>query len=764
MEFKKKLLLIDGHALFHRAFHALPAMSNAEGFPTGAIFGFFSMFFKALADIKPTHALVTFDVKGPTFRDKLAADYKATRKAPPSELMVQLPKIKEILNALEVPIYEKQGFEADDLLGIISHKTPKDVLNIIVTGDLDLLQLIDNRTEVYRFKTGFSDIQVFDIDKMVEIYGLHPTQWVDYKAIKGDTSDNIPGVPGIGEKGAADLIKTFASLDGVYEAVDRNSDKIKAGTLKKLVEGRAKAYLSYKLSHIDQKNELDFDFDATKVKDYDQKKVIEIFHGLSIKALDQRLPKLSKQAVVADEKEALPETTTVLAVPNDLIKNQDQALLAAYLLNPGRRTYEIENWDLLAKQLKEKDLVKIYSDIEVPLSIVLGKMQKRGIKLDLKWLKDLSKQLGKRVDELTAEIYKLAGQEFNIASPVQMRDILFEKLKLTADGLRKTGKTKALSTNAEQLERLRGMHPIIDLVFEYREVTKLKSTYVDALPELVGKDSRLHTTYSQTIAATGRLSSLNPNLQNIPIKTELGNEVRKAFIADKGNVLLSLDYSQIELRIAASLANEPEMIKIFKDNIDFHTATAARIFGVDADKVTPAQRRDAKTINFSVLYGVSAFGLSSRSQMSHEEASQHIKGYFSVFSKLKKYIDDTINQTKQDGYIRTATGRLRNFPEILASNFAVRSGAERAAFNTPIQSLAADVIKLSMIQIEKDMPEVKMLLSVHDELVFEVEKDKAEKYAKELKKIMESVYELKVPLVVEAKVGLNWAEMSRLAL
>src|SRR3989344_1617391 len=755
-EFKKKLLLIDGHALFHRAFHALPAMPNAEGFPTGAIFGFFSMLFKALADIKPTHAVVTFDVKGPTFRDKLAADYKATRKAPPSELMIQLPKIKEILEALEIPIYEKQGYEADDLLGIITYQTPKDVLNIIVTGDLDLLQLIDNHTEVYRFKTGFSDIQIFDIDKMVEIYGLHPTQWVDYKAIRGDLSDNIPGVPGIGEKGALDLIKTFGSLEGVYEGVERNSEKIKPGTLKKLVEGKPKAYLSQKLAHIDRKNHLDFDFEKTLLSDYEELTVMKLFHALGIKALDARLPKGHKTAA------GLEVSTTVETKPNDLIKNEKQALIAAYLLNPGRRTYETDNWSELANQLKEKKLLKIYHDIEVPLMEVLEKMQKRGVKLDLKWLKDLSKQLGKRVDELTKQIYNLSGTEFNIASPIQLREVLFEKLKLTADGLRKTGKTKALSTNAEQLERLRGMHPIIDLIFEYREIAKLKSTYVDALPDLVGKDGRLHTTYSQTIAATGRLSSLNPNLQNIPIKTELGNEVRKAFIADKGNVLLSLDYSQIELRIAASLTDEPEMIKIFKDNIDFHTATAARIFGVGAKDVTPAQRRDAKTINFSVLYGVSAFGLSSRSAMSHEEASQHIKDYFAVFSKLKKYIDDTINQTKQDGYIRTATGRLRNFPEILASNFAVRGAAERAAFNTPIQSLAADIIKLSMIQIEKQTPEVRMLLSVHDELVFEVLKNDAEKFAQKIKKIMESVYELKVPLVVEAKAGTNWAEMEKL--
>ncbi|MBX4191741.1 MAG: hypothetical protein KW804_03005 [Candidatus Doudnabacteria bacterium] len=328
-EFKKKLLLIDGHALFHRAFHALPAMSNSEGFPTGAVFGFFSMLFKALEDIKPSHLLVTFDVKGPTFRDKLTADYKATRKAAPNELLMQLPKIKEILEALNIPIYEKQGFEADDLLGIISHKTPKDVLNIIVTGDMDLLQLIDNHTVVYRFKTGFSDIQIFDADKMVEIYGLHPSQWVDYKSIRGDTSDNIPGVPGIGEKGALELVKQFGSLEGIYEAVDRGSEKIKVSTLKKLVEGKAKAYLSYKLAHIDQKNNLDFEFEPCEIDEYDYGKVVELLKKLDIRSLIPRLPGKPKVEVVEKTIEQ------VKAIPNDIIRNEQEALLAAYLLNPG---------------------------------------------------------------------------------------------------------------------------------------------------------------------------------------------------------------------------------------------------------------------------------------------------------------------------------------------------------------------------------------------------------------------------------------------
>jgi DNA polymerase I len=755
-EFKKKLLLIDGHALFHRAFHALPAMSNSEGFPTGAVFGFFSMLFKALEDIKPTHLLVTFDVKGPTFRDKLTTDYKATRKAAPNELMMQLPKIKEILQALCVPIYEKEGYEADDLLGIISYKTPKDVLNIIVTGDLDLLQLIDNHTVVYRFKTGFSDIQIFDIDKMVEIYGLHPNQWVDYKAIRGDTSDNIPGVPGIGEKGALELVKTFGSLEGIYEAVDRDSNKIKPGVLKKLQEGKPKAYLSYKLAHINQKSELDFEFEPCTIGEYDRAKVEELLKKLDIRSLIPRLPGKSKNPVIETKIE------DVKGVPNEIIRNEQEALLAAYLLNPGQRSYEAVDWDKLAEQLKKRDLLKIYQDIEIPLMHVLEKMKERGVKLDLPWLKELNKRLDKRIKELIKEIHGHAGEEFNISSPKQLQTILFERLQIPTTNLKKNKKSGGISTAAGELEKMRGLHPIIDLIFEYRELTKLKSTYVDALPELVAKDGRVHTTYLQTISATGRLSSNNPNLQNIPIRTELGNEVRKAFIADKGNVLLSLDYSQIELRIAASLSDDKEMIKIFSGDGDFHRATAARIFNVPENKVTANQRRDAKTINFSVLYGVSAFGLSSRSEMSRAEASDHIRNYFTVFGKLKKYIDDLIVLVHGQKFVTNPLGRVRYFPEIDAPNFAIRGAAERAAVNMPIQSLAADIIKLAMIQVEKEVSEAPMLLSVHDELVFEIKKNEVDKVAPKIKKIMESVYKLKVPLVVDAKVGDNWSEMKKL--
>jgi DNA polymerase-1 len=448
--------------------------------------------------------------------------------------------------------------------------------------------------------------------------------------------------------------------------------------------------------------------------------------------------------------------------PYKVIKTAEQALIAAYLLNPCQRTYVTGDWGNLAEQLAQKKLQKIFEEIEVPLMEVLNKMQKRGIKLDVEWLKDLSKKLETRIKKITKEIHAHAGGEFNIDSPKQLQEVLFEKLRIPTENLKKNKKSGGISTAAGELEKMRGLHPIIDLIFEYRELTKLKSTYVDALPELVAKDGRIHTTYSQTIAATGRLSSINPNLQNIPIRSDLGNEVRKAFVADKGKVLLSLDYSQIELRIAASLSGDEGMIKIFKSGGDFHAATASLMFGVKESEVTDNQRRNAKTINFAVLYGVSAFGLSERTEMQRGEAGDYIKKYYQTFPKLKEYLDNLIKQAHKDEVLVNEIGRIRNFPEINSPNFAVRGGAERAAINMPIQSLAADVIKLAMIEIEKELPEAFMILSVHDELVFEVKKGEEEAFAAKIKPIMESAYKLKVPLRVEAKAGKNWCEMEKI--
>jgi DNA polymerase-1 len=902
-EFKQKLLMIDGHALTFRAYHALPNLTNSEGFPTGAIFGFFSMFLKALEDIKPTHALVAFDMSGPTFRHKMDGDYKAHRPPVPDEINLQVPKIIEILEAMNMPVFTKQGFEADDLLGIISRLTPKNTFNIIATGDKDLYQLINGNTVIYRFKGfgGFSETALYDEKKFTDEYGIKPGQWVDFKGLRGDPSDNIPGVKGIGEKTGLELVREFESIEKLYKEVAKKNPKIKPAVLKKLEEGKVYAELSRRLAFIDVSHKIDFDFQQALIADYDQEKVIALFQHYGIKSLIPKLPKISGKAQKAIEAKQVPRAYVLVDTGkklDELVKNLsaaseiaidavktsgsliDASLLglavsfapnsayylpvaankdldyirkiqpvlenpkikkighdlksdslilkkygvdlkplsfdtkiAAYLVNPGQRNYDEESLGFtelgfqkkpladfagkpkdriefeevglaellvyacedaditfqlkqkLAAELSKLKLTKIFESIELPLLPVLMRMEELGIILDTAWLKKLSHDAQVQIAKCEKEIFKLAGQKFNIASPAQLRDILFEKLKIPTVDIKKRGKSGGLSTAAQELERLRGLHPIIDHIFDYRELTKLKSTYLDALPELVSPiDHRIHTTYNQTIAATGRLSSIDPNLQNIPVRTELGRQVRKGFVAEEGYVLASLDYSQIELRIAASLSGDPEMLNIFRSGKDFHNATAARIFNVMESAVTFEQRRDAKTINFSVLYGVSAFGLSSRSEMGMAEAGEFIRKYYQVFAKLKKYIDSTIKEVKDRGFAVNPLGRIRQFPDINASNFAVRSAAERAAFNMPLQSLAADIIKMAMIEIHHQLldKDCRMLLQVHDELVFEIKKGKERECVPKIKQIMEEVYKLKVPLVVEAKVGHNWLEMEKL--
>jgi DNA polymerase I len=901
---KQKILLVDGFALLFRAFHAIPGLANKDGFPTGAVFGFFSIFLRAMEQVKPDYVAVAFDMDKPTFRHKLAADYKAHREAPPEDLLLQLPKVLEILSSMNIAIYRKPGYEADDIIGIITRKTPKAMLNIILTGDMDLLQLINKNTLVYRLKTGISEFVVYDEPKMMQDYGLTPEEWVHYKALRGDASDNIPGVKGIGEKTGLDLIQKYKSIEKVYEQLEKDDSAFKPALAQRLKEGKHYAFLSYKLALIDCENyKLDeFDLEHTKVRDYDQSKVIDHLQELNIKSLISKLPKTSvkeetqvpakkksgeEKYDVVDTVEKLEKLVKLLqkqkAIAVDTIKGAGRPLeaeliglsvavseaeayyvptsikgldaldalkgilenhkiekwgnelkadglilrkhgielaplafdtsIAAYMINPGQRSYDTESLGfsefgmrnhgitgfagkakefisfdkadasevclygcedaattyrlkpVLEKKLKERKLDKIFQEIEMSLISALMRMEELGVSLDVKFIKNLAQKTGKQVSALEKKIHKLSGYEFNISSPVQLREALFDKLQIPTTELKRRGKAGGLSTAAAELEKLRGLHPVIDLVFEYRELTKLKSTYLDALPEMVSKaDKRVHTTYNQTIAATGRLSSIDPNLQNIPIRTELGRSIRKGFVAAPGFVLASVDYSQIELRIAASLTGDPEMIKIFKSGKDFHQATAARIFNVMESSVTAEQRRAAKTINFSVLYGVSAFGLSERSEMSRAEAGDFIKRYYQVFAKLKKYIDDTIAQAHKDGYVKNALGRIRYFPEIHAQNFAIRAGAERAAFNTPLQGLQADIIKMAMIEIHKQVvsDDCRMLLQVHDELVFEVKKGKEKDCVKKIKDIMESSYKLKVPIVAEAKVGKNWLEIEKI--
>ncbi len=921
---RERYLLIDGNALVHRAYHALPNLTTKDGRPTGAVFGFLTIFLKAMKDIKATHIAATFDLAGPTFRHEKYKEYKATRVKADQALYDQIPVIKDVLRAMNVPIYEKEGYEADDVLGTLSKhfhdKSHENAEIFILTGDMDTLQLVNGKVRVYAPRKGLTDTVIYDSKAVRERYGLNPDQMVDYKALRGDPSDNIPGVRGIGEKTGSELISKYHSIKELYEQIRNPKSQarknIKERILKLLEEQEEQAKMSYELSQIicDVPG-IDPEIKAYELDQEHLQKTVKMFQSLEFRNLLGKLPKneagsppageagkyqvargditdqnqeikaIGKQDYIfVDTEEKLQKLITELQktteisidtettgldpiiaelvgvgfcvkpgqafyVPADLflsspelktlltsgkvklighnIKYDAQVLkvisyhlsvisfdtmIASYLLNAGTRQHGLDalafnelgyqmqpitdligkgkdqitmdkvspekvSWyccedvdmtmrlkEIFEPELKKNGLVKVFETIEMPLVAVLSDMELNGIKLDTKLLNKLAGEAEISIKDLEGKIYKLAGREFNIASPKQLKEVLFDELKLEAINNKRT-KT-GVSTSADNLEKMLGQHEIIPKILEYREVAKLYSTYLTTLPQMVNKKTgRLHTSYNQTIAATGRLSSVDPNLQNIPVRGEgLGSQVRKAFVAEKGFKLLSLDYSQIELRIVAHLAQDKKMMQVFKDEEDIHEKTAMEIFGVEAAQVTKDMRRDAKTINFGILYGVSSFGLSARvGEMSRADAKQYIEKYFKAYPQVEEYIEQIKLQVNQEGFVRNELGRMRKFPEIKSSQFFIRAAAERAAVNFPIQSLAADVIKVAMINIHKEIrnpkSEIRNLLQVHDELVFEVKEDKVEHYAKIIKKLMEEAISLSVPIKAEAKVGDNWGEM-----
>lgn len=915
----KRYMLVDGNALIHRGYHAIPALSTKAGEPTNAVYGFTLILLKAMKDIKPTHVACTFDLAGPTFRHEQYKEYKATRVKADQELYDQIPRVKEVVRALNIPVFEKAGFEADDCLGTLAlgiHKADPEAEVLIVTGDLDTLQLVNHKIRVYTMRKGIADTVIYDARAVRERYGLSPEQMVDYKALRGDPSDNIPGVKGIGEKTAADLIKEFKSLDGLYAAIQKNkvNGKIKPRILDLLVAQEAQARQSYHLSEIVLNVPLDVSFGPYDFDPVHQKRIFELFKELEFRSLLNKLPQAqngdSKPAaaeepaddpapavegmgpqeyVWVDSQAKLAEAEKNLAKAKELAVDTETSgldpwnsflvgvgfcakpglayyvparelqaskilreiladervakvghnlkfdlevlkaaglelkglnfdtMIASYLLNAGTRQHNLEalafselgyqmqnieeligkgkaqitmdqvepqkvSWyccedvdvtlrlkELFAPRLKAEGLGKIFSEIEMPLVEVLAEMETLGIKLDAKVLNRLSGEAEVMIKDLESQIYKLSGTEYNLNSPKQLKEVLFERLGLLPVENRKT-KT-GLSTSADNLEKMLGQHPVIPKILEYRELAKLQSTYLLALPQLVSpKDGRIHTSYNQTVAATGRLSSTEPNLQNIPVRGEgLGSEIRKSFVAAPPYEFLSIDYSQIELRVVAHLARDAKMTQVFKSGEDIHTKTAMEIFGVPADRVTKDMRRDAKTINFGILYGVSSFGLSSRvGGMSRAEAKEFIAKYFAAYPKVEEYIEQIKLQVNQEGFVRNELGRIRRFPEIKDSRWQIRAAAERAAVNFPIQSLAADVIKAAMINIQQELVgksgECRMLLQVHDELLFEVKAGEVANWAQKLVPIMEKAIQLSVPVEVEAKSGKNWGEMEKLAI
>ena len=901
----EKILIIDGNAIIHRSFHALPTtLATKDGIITNAAYGFASFLIKALSEIKPSHAVLTLDRKAPTFRHEAYDKYKATRVKAPQELYDQIPMVRDIATAFSIPIFELDGFEADDLIGTISKKIdekyPK-METVIMTGDLDTLQLVNKKTKVYTMSRGLNESILYDDEKIKERYNLETSQLVDLKALKGDVSDNIPGVPGIGEKTAIELLQEFKSLDGVYKNIE--SPKIRERVRQLLKEGKESAYLSQKLGTIETNAPINFSITDAKIDSFDKNLINSTFSKLEFKSLLTRVLALNfikideknitdkfarnkekfKYQLIDNEKDfkklidhlktkkeiALDTETTTLDALNaellgislsfteneayyinlqgenierlkalkpiiedpkvkkighnikydlQVLKNYDieiegeifDTMIASYLLNPENRQHNLDalsfselNWEkissndlipekekdfskvdleklaiyscedadctfklknVLEERLEKNNLEKIFNKMEVPLIKILAEMERNGILLDLNFLKELSKKINKEIESIKEQIWHLAGSNFNINSTKQLKEILFEKMDIKTVGIKKT-KT-GFSTAAEELEKIKHAHPIISLIQDYRELNKLTSTYVDSLPQLLNpKDKKIHTSFNQTIVATGRLSSSDPNLQNIPTKTEIGHKIRQAFVAAPGKKLLSLDYSQIELRIMAHLSKDPLLIDAFKKGLDIHTATAASIFSKDPSEVDKKTRSQAKAINFGVLYGQGPHGLSQSAGISYLEARDFINKYFAHYQGVKKYINKTIKDAEKSGYTKTMFGRKRSLPEINSSEVMKKKTAERMAINSPIQGSAADLLKLAMIEIHekiKDKNDIKMLLQVHDELIFEVEADKINLYQKQIKDIMENVVKLDIPLIVETYSGDNWGELEKI--
>jgi len=746
----KRLILIDTHAIIHRAYHALPPLSSPSGKPVNAVYGFASILLRIINELKPDYVAAAMDLPKPTFRHVAYERYKAQRPEAPDDLAPQFGEVRELLESFGISVFAEEGYEADDIIGTLSAKADKkkEVETIVVTGDMDALQLVGPNLRVFTMRKGIKDTVIYDEKAVGERYGLKPEQLVDFRGLKGDPSDNIAGVKGIGEKTASELIKNFSSLEGVYKALDKNDKKISLSIAQKLKTGREEAFLSKTLSEIKKDVPLNFVWEdlAWRKEDLQKKEVFSVLDKFGFSSLIKRLngENSEKRDSVVENKGKKTQTSLLEEKENKEMKGQ------ALLRVP-------EGMELSVFLRKE---------VEEPLVPILRKMEKTGILLDLDFLKKFSSELSKKIRRLTSGIYELADEVFNINSTRELSRILFEKLRIPAENLRRTEKSGVISTGASELEKLKSFHPIVSKILEYRELSKLQNTYVEVLPKLADKkDNRIHTTFHQFGAVTGRLSSSDPNLQNIPIMSEEGREIRKAFIAESGFKLVSFDYSQIELRLAAHMAGDKKMIDAFRRGEDIHKLTACEVYNLPSDKITPELRRAAKTLNFGVLYGMGVQAFAESTGMSRTDAKKFIDEYFNDFSGIKKYIEETKQKALREGFVETIFGRRRYISEISTGNWRYRREAERMAVNAPIQGSAADVVKIAMVKIDKFIKnnklneKVRMLLQVHDELVFEVREDSLHRILPQIKSIMESgVIQLKVPLLVEEKIGKNWGE------
>lgn len=731
---KKLFLVIDSNSLFHRAYHALPRFMTKKGELVNAVFGFSTILMKALKDFKPDYFAAAFDVAGPTFRDEEFDQYKATRTKAPDELYAQIPRIKQVLGAFNIPIYEKEGFEADDVIGTIAATVEKehpDVEVIIVSGDLDTLQLVSKNTNVYTMKKGVQETVIYDEKAVKDRFGLGPSQMADYKGLRGDASDNIPGVPGIGEKTASVLLQKNKNLELLYKAIDAGKDIGASERIKNLlIEHKEQAFFSRMLAQIRLDVPVNLSLDDAKWGGFEQSEVEELFSELEFHRLIARLGELDGFEAAEQETEGTEEAP-----------KRKEELLAEIEEANDAGIFSAEIYKL------EKDLVP-----------VILKMEESGIKVDKGALGELQKELEKLLEEIEKKVYKEAGEEFNINSPQQLSEILFEKLQISTKGLKKTPGGK-VSTAAGELEKLKNTHPIADLILEQRELQKLLSTYIVPLPELADAGDRIHTTFQPLGTSTGRLSSKNPNMQNIPIRGEFANKIRRAFVAEEGNLFLACDYSQMELRVIAHLARDKNMVKTFENDEDIHVNTAALVFGVEKEKVTKQMRYRAKALNFGIIYGIGPKAFAQSADISFEEAKEFIQRYLEVFDGVAAYMEETKQKAHQVGYVETMFGRKRLVPDLKSPNPMHRAMAERAAINMPVQGTAADIVKMAMLEASKKLKDINLLLQIHDELLWEGESDTIKKTAEEAKKLLENVVKLSVPLKVDYKTGSSWGEL-----
>ncbi|MCJ1967453.1 DNA polymerase I [Candidatus Nanosynbacter sp. TM7-076] len=844
----KRLVVIDGKSVFYRGYYAMPGLSMADGTPTGGVYGFVSLAIELIKKLDPDYVAVAWDKRGTNIRKRreLYPEYKAGRKPAPDDFYQQIPILHELLDAFGWPLYEIDDYEADDIMGAFARQAESHgIETCLITSDLDALQLISPMTKVYAMKNGLRNIEEFTAEHFEEKYGIRTEQFLDLKALKGDSSDNLPGVPGIGEKTAVKLLQEYETLDGVYKHLDEQKGALRT----KLENGRESAYLTKQVAEIWTDAPIELDWDVADVNDCDFVRVTEILQKLEFNSLIGRLPKTMQMAENEKKEEPKLDVPRIEKLPDmpmfeaeniiyidssepdviyissnpesawtakiDEISQSMWQLLAqgivvaadvkqlyhaldnhgvavrfhevwdvgqaAFLIDPLKRdrslnalsgdfsddnsvSYQLARLHKIYREQKvymsnNSQIARVAYEFDFPVIWALFQMEKRGMKLDDTLLKQMGDELAAEVRELEQQMYSMAGYEFNASSPAQLSEVLFTKLQLPTAGIKK-GKT-GYSTGQKELDKLRGQHPIIELIERYRELTKLISTYIEALPKLMATDGRIHTTLNQDVTSTGRLSSTNPNLQNIPVRTELGRKIRQAFVPSDGKVFVGADYSQFELRLAAVLAGDEKLIEDFNSDVDIHAKTAAETYGISIDEVIKSQRRAAKVINFGVLYGMSPHGLAAATGMSFTEAKKFIDHYFEVRKPIRQYLDKILTQAREQGFVETYFGRRRPTPDVKSSNFMVRSSAERAAMNMPIQGTEADLMKLAMIRLEDKLSGLAdAILQVHDSILVECKPEDVQKVSEIMKAEMEGVCpELPIKLKVDVGTGANWGEV-----